>query len=289
MRQENREEADYVILPDSDFLEGRSYNIWNCYSEYASSFNNRLHFHDFYELSVIYEGSSGFLVNGNSFHMGKRSLHLVRPSDYHRQQTGEGEHIRYYNLMFSPDFISEELLAELEKGQKPLCASASGGDWEEILRLINRTYEAFLQEPEEPMTRVLVRGCVELLCVYLLKNSRDGNEPPMDIPQESVRKAINFIRKNYRKKLTLEEAAAAAGLSPTYFSGVFHRTMGVSFSRYLTDYRLKEAKRYLSTGEFSVKQIAGICGFSSYPYFVTAFRERYGCPPGAWQKREKKN
>ena len=73
-----------------DFLGGREYKIEDCYSEHESSYNDRLHFHDFYELSAIYEGTSRFLVNGSLFTMEKRSIQLIRPSDYHRQQAGEG-------------------------------------------------------------------------------------------------------------------------------------------------------------------------------------------------------
>ena len=55
-----------------------------------SGFNQRLHFHDFYELSLIYEGSSRFLINGSAFVAAAGSLQLIRPSDYHRQMTDTG-------------------------------------------------------------------------------------------------------------------------------------------------------------------------------------------------------
>lgn len=59
--------------------------------------------------------------------------------------------------------------------------------------------------------------------------------------QEPVRRAVAYIQKNYREPLKLADAAAAAGLSASYFSAVFHQTMGISFSKYLTEYRLQAA------------------------------------------------
>lgn len=94
------------ILTPGFFLGSRKYNIWDCYSESSSSLNNRLHFHVFYEMSVIYEVGSDFLINGSTFSMGRQSMQLIRPSDYHRQLTAEGQHIRYFNVMFAPEFIS---------------------------------------------------------------------------------------------------------------------------------------------------------------------------------------
>lgn len=57
-------EKEYRILTDTEFLNDKKYKIEGCYSDYDSTFNQTLHFHDFYELSIIYEGESGFLING---------------------------------------------------------------------------------------------------------------------------------------------------------------------------------------------------------------------------------
>ena len=73
------------ILPAKEYLSNGLFSIQNCYSEAESSFNQQLHFHDFYELSLIYEGSSRFLINGSSFVAAAGSLQLIRPS-----QTDDG-------------------------------------------------------------------------------------------------------------------------------------------------------------------------------------------------------
>lgn len=57
-------EKEYRILTDTEFLNDKKYKIEGCYSDYDSTFNQTLHFHDFYELSIIYEGESGFLITG---------------------------------------------------------------------------------------------------------------------------------------------------------------------------------------------------------------------------------
>ena len=137
------------ILSSAEFLGNENYAIWDCYSEYESSFNNRLHFHDFYELSVIYEGSSNFLVNGSAFDMGEKSMQLVRPSDYHRQQTGKGKYIRYFNIVFSGDFISEALRQKLEEEQSILCVNVENDEWENLMRLVEKAYEACRDQLEE--------------------------------------------------------------------------------------------------------------------------------------------
>lgn len=271
------------VLAPEEFLPRGSFNIWDCYSEHRSDFNDRLHFHEFYELSVIYEGSSQFLINGSAFSTGEGSLQLIRPSDYHRQQTKPEEHIRYYNLMFSADYLSQPLLEALTGDSAPLCVTAPPDQWPDLLKLVRQIYQAFLSDSADPLNRILIRNGVELLCVYLLRHRQTGGADD-PAPQDSVRRAISYIQNHYREPVRLADAALAAGLSPSYFSMIFHKVMGISFSGYLTNFRLQIADRYLRSSDLPVKQIANLCGFSSYPHFATAFKARYGTPPAARRK-----
>lgn len=276
------------IITSEFYLENKEFNMWDCYSEYESSYNNQLHFHNFFELSIIYGGTSRFLVNGELFTMGNRSMQLIRPSDYHRQLTENGEHIRYYNLMFSAAFISEPLLHELEKVQQPLCAKVGAADWDDMLKMLRGIYKEFKGAPEDILSKIFIRANVEKLCIFLLRNQKAEKHTNIQVPQEPIRKAVSFIQKNYRNSIHLSDAAKAAGLSPTYFSRVFHDIMGSTFSDYLNNYRLQVAERYLRSSDLAIKQIAVVCGFSSYPYFVTIFKEHFGFPPGSWRSKLQK-
>ena len=276
------------ILTPELYLENREFNMWDCYSEYESSYNDQLHFHNFFELSIIYEGTSRFLVNGEIFTMGNRSMQLIRPSDYHRQLTEIGEHIRYYNLMFSAAFLSEPLLYELEKVQQPLCATVGIADWDEMIKMLRKIYKEFKQTSEDILSQIFIRANVENLCIFLLRNQKAENRMNIQVPQEPIRKAVSFIQKNYRSSIHLSDVANAVGLSPSYFSMVFHSTMGITFSEYLVEQRLQIAERYLRSSDLPIKQIAVVCGFSSYPYFVTIFKEHFGLPPGSWRSKLQK-
>lgn len=284
MKKKNGNRNCEVLTPDF-FLEEKQFNIWDCYSEERSNFNRRLHFHEFFELSVIYEGTSRFMINGSEFAMCVKSLQLIRPTDYHCQLTGEGEHIRYYNLMFSANFISPELLKVLEECPDPLCANASDADWPDLLRLIHQIQREFRDNADDPLTHIFIRSNLENLCIFILRHQQNRNHFRTETMQEPIRRALTYIQQNYRKDIRLSDSANAAGLSPSYFSSLFHSTMGIHFSVYLTNYRLQIAERYLRTSDLSVKQIAAVCGFSAYPYFVTAFKAEYGTPPGAFRKQ----
>ena len=54
-----------------------------------------------------------------------------------------------------------------------------------------------------------------------------------------IRNAMDYIRKNYARKISLEDIAAFLNLSPTYFSNLFKKETGDNFSNYLTTVRMR--------------------------------------------------
>ena len=276
----------FDVLSPEPFLNGNLYNIADCYSERASMFNNRLHFHSFYEMSIIYEGSSDFLINGNLYTLQNRSIQLIRPSDYHRQQTQVGQHIRYYNIIFAPEFLTKQMQDILSQTEGVLCANLDEEDWHNCIRLAEAVYRAFSERKTDDLTEVFLRCNIENLCILLLRRCAGTPAPCSDISSEAIRRAVLYIHTHYREQVTLAGAAEHAGLSASHFSSVFHKSMGVTFAGYLLEYRLMAAERYLRQADLSVKEIAAACGFRSCPHFIVAFKKHFGCSPGVWRKQK---
>ncbi len=141
-----------------------------------------------------------------------------------------------------------------------------------------------MERQKDDLTEVFLRCNIENLCILLLHCCQGTPVPCSDISSEAIRRAVLYIHTRYREPITLAQAAEHAGLSASYFSGIFHKAMGVTFARYLLDYRLMIAERYLRQADLSVKQIASACGFRSCSHFNVVFKQRFGCAPGAWQR-----
>ncbi|GLX66122.1 helix-turn-helix domain-containing protein [Paenibacillus glycanilyticus] len=96
---------------------------------------------------------------------------------------------------------------------------------------------------------------------------------------DKIRAAANYVRANCNQPFTLEQAAAIAGYSPHYFSRKFNQTMGKSFSDFLVESRILQAKRLLASTGLSIKLIALETGFSQTSYFGKCFRDQEGMTP----------
>jgi two-component system response regulator YesN len=105
--------------------------------------------------------------------------------------------------------------------------------------------------------------------------------------QALIRKAIDYIKHNYSSDISLDLVAAHVHLSTAYLSRIFNKKMGTSFSDFLAQVRLKEAKRRLRTSDETIDQIAEATGFSSNSYFSAVFKKHEGVTPSEYREKAK--
>lgn len=98
-------------------------------------------------------------------------------------------------------------------------------------------------------------------------------------------RAINYIGANFAKKLTLEEVAHLAYMSPSYFSNSFHQRMGITFSEYHSILRMNHAKELLATTNLRIYEVAERSGYEDFRHFSKMFKRRAGFSPAEYRKR----
>lgn len=106
------------------------------------------------------------------------------------------------------------------------------------------------------------------------------SEEPANIRDQRIKRAVLFIRNNYDRDISLEEAASEAAMSPNYFSECFKKTIGIGFSDYVTARRLRKAAELLRDPKLKISQVARMSGFSDPHYFSRIFKKSTGYNPG---------
>ena len=80
--------------------------------------------------------------------------------------------------------------------------------------------------------------------------------------------------------------AEIVGLHRVYLGKLFKNNMGCSFKEYLNMIRINNAEMLLTTGGFSVTQVAERCGFRDVSYFSNVFKLVKGYPPSTVINRQ---
>jgi AraC-like DNA-binding protein len=98
-----------------------------------------------------------------------------------------------------------------------------------------------------------------------------------------VMPAVRLIYSNPARRLTVEEAAAACGLSVSQFGHAFRHVMGQSYCSFRTRTRLAYAAQLLLTTDWPVERIAEQLGFADASHLHHAFAKIYGCTPARYR------
>ncbi|WIG56671.1 MAG: Transcriptional regulator of various polyols utilization, AraC family [Rhodanobacteraceae bacterium] len=96
--------------------------------------------------------------------------------------------------------------------------------------------------------------------------------------------AIAYISEHYAEACRIETIAGVCHLSESEFSRVFHREHGVSFRRFLLQYRIAKARDFLAEPCASVSQVAYAVGFNDLSHFGRMFRRIVGMPATHYQR-----
>lgn len=238
-----------------------------------------LHRHDYYEL-ILYRGCGGVCeLNGEPCEISKNCLFLLTPNDFHKIDAHNNEDSESIILSFSESFADKELVAKI--GFTPRIwydTSELCGD------LLEHLYKLYCRggEDNELKMHYLLNA---LLCEVLGKSRKAKEETHYISP--TVGRAMSTVLADVSADITLTGLAAACGMTPAYFSDLFHREVGKSFKKWLNSIRVEYAKRLLEEIDRPVIEVCLECGYNTPSQFIKMFKRETGMTPTEYRKRQK--
>jgi two-component system response regulator YesN len=151
---------------------------------------------------------------------------------------------------------------------------------------LHETAAAGALDPRELLDR---EGSLEGVCHRLAELVRGSLGELGSRRQRSVRRVVELAReylgRNYaRADLSLVGVAESLGLSPAYFSRLFHRETGESYVDHVIGLRIAEAKRLLRITAARVADVGATVGYQNPQYFCTIFRRIVGSSPAEYRE-----
>ena len=95
-----------------------------------------------------------------------------------------------------------------------------------------------------------------------------------------------YIHNNLNNDLSRSELTKVVHLHPDYLSSYFHQKTGLSLSEYITNERLKEARKLLLSTNLPVNEVALRTGFPNISYFSKIFKDFEGTTPLQFRKQK---
>ena len=117
--------------------------------------------------------------------------------------------------------------------------------------------------------------------------SRGGPEEIFsDDAEGRIERVKSFLRRNYHKKVSLEEAAGLVCMSPKYLSRLFHEKTGAGFSEYRLSIKIEKAKEMLDGTGATINRISYDLGYRNMESFIRIFKKFTGLTPTEYRQRK---
>lgn len=124
----------------------------------------------------------------------------------------------------------------------------------------------------------------EIIGVMGIVRSYEGQRRSMR-PMSLIDSTVDYIRKHHHRRLTVEELAARAELSPRQLHRKFREVFGLSAQEFLVKTRIQAASDRLLHSDQPIAQIAVDFGFCDQSAFTQLFRKHTGLTPRGFRLR----
>ena len=95
-----------------------------------------------------------------------------------------------------------------------------------------------------------------------------------------IKNSVDYLLKHYNDcDLSIKAIAEQSFMSEVYFRKLFKEDYGISPQKYIIHLRIQCAKELISTGYYSLKEIALMSGYTDYKYFSTEFKKQVEVSP----------
>ena len=260
-----------------------------------------MHHHELIEIVYIVSGKGIQTVSKQRYPCAKGDLLLFNTGECHAVTSETG--VDTIHVLMRPDYLSKHSGQELDA--VGLLTLTSFREFEtpvsEFLPKISfqgkqlceveQILYAMLQEYQEKAVgfSTVLKNELMILIIKLLRHIYQNSKIDIVSTMERIRPTIiDFIHKNYDKKITLNDLARQSCYNPSYFGQIFRKCFGITPIEYINKTRIEHAATLLTETSKTVDEIAFAVGFNDRKRFYQHFKRFIGISPGQYRKNAKK-
>ncbi len=238
--------------------------------EHAITYEVRWHTHEHWELVYCTEGGGSFrFENGTTMTYREGDTVAIPPNELHCNTSQEG----FTNLhmrLSDPDFPYKTAFRVSDDAERHLRTAFQQAKY---------YYLSDIKRCELVLSAL--GGLISSYMVVYRANSEYSK------PVEQIRSLI--LHSYADPDFALDEAMQKLPFHYDYLRKLFKKEMGSTPLEYMTRLRMKKAESLLSARgaqDYSVSEIAGLCGFDDALYFSRVFKKAFGVSPTVFARQQ---
>jgi len=278
----------------SPISEDRVFEVKHILDSY---FDPNWHFHSEYQLFLVLKGTGTRFIGDHVGPFRQGELILTGPNLPHLWRSDheyfkglantvtEGIVIYFTQNLLGKDFLNK---SEMFKIKNLLQKARRGMEFNGTTLVMASELMISLPAVEDFDRVLLFLNLLNLLSNstgYSLLASEGYSNSLKETETERMNLVHEYVLKNFKTRISLEEAAAVASLSPTSFSRYFKMHANKTFSDFLIEIRIGYACKLLSGQNIDVAQACYESGFNTLSNFNKQFKAVTNYTPLAYKKK----
>ncbi|WP_316815679.1 AraC family transcriptional regulator [Pedobacter nyackensis] len=256
------------------------------------AFRAPYHFHAEFELTLILKGKGKRYIGNHMADFKAGDMVLVGPNLPHcwKLVPEKQPDAKAIVIQFTADFIGELFFEKPENAPiKSMFQKAGNGIWFD-----NDSFEevyADIKAMQQQDNFHMLIGFLKIL--YRLTQSSKlallDKEPDVArlslVEQKRINPVLAYLVDNFRKQVSLNEAAALTNMTTNAFCKYFKKITRKTFMEMVIQYRLNYATQQLIETDKPVSDIAFNSGFTDVSHFYKVFKSKMGLSPLSYRKK----
>jgi AraC-like DNA-binding protein len=263
----------------------------------APHFDPNWHFHPEYQIFLVLKGTGTRFIGDHVTPFKKGDLVFTGPNLPHLWQSDH----EYFNdntelltegivIYFPENFLGKELLQKNEMYKvKHLLQLAHRGveiygeTHKRVSELMHRVLH--VSDFDQVLTLLNILNIISNSSEFNLLATEGYTNSMKETETDRMNRVYAYVMKNFREKITLNDVAAIANMSPSAFSRYFKVHANKTFSDFLTEIRVGHSCKLLTNQTINVSQVCYDSGFSTLSNFNRQFKAVTHYSPLEYRKK----
>lgn len=257
------------------------------------------HYHNYIEILYCQSGAFRILLDGISHTFYKGDMVIINSNEVHYVQSLTTAENVYIVIRFNPELLYTTTQTVFEaKYVLPFTMKTSTHQKVFASAEISSTavpwlLKSILHEDENKNYgfELAIRTYLGEVFLWILRSWHKkgldlnlGSGLNQDIMERLV-KVFDYVDHHYEDPIGIDDMANLCGMSYSYFSRFFKKTMNRNFSDYVNHVRISKAEHLIATTDISITEVAMDVGFSTSSYFIEQFKKFKGMTPKKFRSR----
>lgn len=261
------------LQPERYFKEGQHISVRN-----RAVGNFPMHWHNYFEMEILSEGEAVHNLNGKEYKMGVGCGYILTPADYHIIIPSHPEQ-KIWHVPFDETLLSAKHLNTILSSNFNKTFSLDPETYKRVEMLLSLIRQEYKQDGENCTNELF--NC---LLSMIFRTTQDISQPILHDNISNIAKGILYLETHFRENPSLADVAEYAGFNPSYFSILFHKVTGNTYTQRLNTLRVTYSQKLLKS-DMSIADICYASGFGTFSNFHAVFQKSTGMSPSDYRNK----